>query len=214
MTGRRVTRSTVPRPLGRPKDGVSTETRARLLAVAREEFARDGFDATTNRVIADRVGITTGAIYHYYASKADLYVAVYDEVQRIIYGAFEAAVSSPHSLVDRFGAVLDVAVALNREDSSISGFVVGVAGEARRHPELGALLAPLRAINADFLRRLVHDAADHGELASGIEPEAVEDLLNVVLSGLARLSNQTGDVGRHARAAEALKRSLVGELIR
>ena len=43
-------------------------------------FARDGYEATTNRSIAKASGITSGAIYHYFDSKAELYAAVYEEV--------------------------------------------------------------------------------------------------------------------------------------
>ena len=95
-------------------------------------------------------------------------------------------------------------MALNREDPSIAGFVVGVASEAQRHPELGDLLAPCDG-DADFLQRLVRDAVDAGELADDVDPPAVEDLLNAVLSGLARFSNQTGDSERHARAVAVVE---------
>jgi AcrR family transcriptional regulator len=200
--------------LGRPKDVASAETHERLLQVARRAFARDGFDATTNRHIADAAGITTGAIYHYYPSKADLYVAVYGEVQTIVYGAFEAAIAPHETLVARFGAALDAAVELNREDPSIAGFVVGVASEAQRHPELSALLEAGRRVSTGFLHRLATDAARRGELAADISPEALEDLLNAVLSGLARFSNQTGDSVRHADAVAVLKRFLAGTLMR
>jgi AcrR family transcriptional regulator len=205
-------RQTVQRPLGRPKDGASAETRERLLAVARQAFARDGYDATTNRQIAAAAGITAGAIYHYFDSKADMYVAVYEEVQAKVYGAFERAVTEHDRLIDRFAAALDAAVALNRDDPSIAGFVVGVAGESQRHPELVDLLRPHRNRQSGFLRQLALDAAASGELAADIDPQALEDLLNAVLSGLARFSNQTGDAERHSRAVEALKRFLDGTL--
>jgi AcrR family transcriptional regulator len=200
--------------LGRPKDVASAETHERLLQVARRAFARDGFEATTNRHIADAVGITTGAIYHYYASKADLYVAVYAEVQGIVYTAFEAAVAPHESLVGRFGAALDAAVELNREDPSIAGFVVGVASEAQRHPELRDMLELRRSVSVGFLQRLARDAKARGELQDDISAEALEDLLNAVLSGLARFSNQTGDSVRHANAVAVLKRFLAGTLMR
>lgn len=207
-------RKPAPKRLGRPKDQASAETHERLLAVARSAFARDGFDATTNRRIAEAAGITTGAIYHYYSSKAELYVAVYEAVQTIVYGAFEKAITPHGTLVDRFGAVLDAAVELNRDDPSIAGFVVGVASEAQRHPELRDLIAGIRGTGSGFLRQLAVDAAAHGELAPDISVEALEDLLNAVLSGLARFSNQTGDAGRHAGAVEVLKRFLDGTLMR
>ena len=45
------------------------ETRAMILAAAREMFTRDGYDRTTMRAIADRIGYTATAIYHHFADK-------------------------------------------------------------------------------------------------------------------------------------------------
>lgn len=202
-----------PRALGRPKDVASAATHERLLAVSRQAFARVGLDGTTNRDIATAAGITAGAIYHYYPSKVELYVAVYEEVQVIVYGAFERAVAPHHSLVDRFNAVLDAAVALNRDDPSLAAFVVGVASEADRHPELVERLARAQRVSTRFMHRLAHDAADRGELAADISPAALEDLLNAVLSGLARFSSQTGDSQRHEAAVAVLKRFMAGTLM-
>ncbi len=202
------------RRLGRPPDVASSDTRERLLQVARRSFARHGFEATTNRDIAAATGITTGAIYHYYPSKAELYAAVYEEVQQIVYSAFEAAIVDRHTLGEQFAAVLDTAVEVNREDPSIAAFVVGVATEAQRHPELRELIRQGRSTSAGFLRRLVHSAAARGELADDVSPDALEDLLNAVLSGLARFSDQVGDSSRHAAAVAVLKRFLAGTLLR
>jgi AcrR family transcriptional regulator len=199
--------------LGRPTAQASAETHERLLAVARAAFARDGFDATTNRQLAAAAGITTGAIYHYYPSKAELYAAVYARVQDDVYGAFEAAIVPHQTLVARFSAVLDAAVALNRDDPSIAGFVVGIAGDAQHHPELRELMRGARRTGAGFLRRLVVEAAERGELAPGVSIDAVDDLLTAVLSGLARLSSLTGEAERHACAVDALQRFLAGTLL-
>lgn len=209
-----MTRSTVPRPRGRPKDGVSAETRAKLLVEARKAFARDGYDATTNQTIAERVGITTGAIYHYYASKGELYAAVCEEVQRIVFGAFDEAIAGHTHLLDRYASVLDAAVRLNHDDPSIAGFVSGIPAEAQRHPDLARLLAPQWSTHRGFFTRLVDDAVANGELADDVDPRALRDLLDAVLSGLARFSNMTGDVHRHACAVDVLKRFLSGELLR
>ena len=42
-------------------------------------------------MIADDVGITTGALYHYTESKAELYAAVYCETINEVYTEFETA---------------------------------------------------------------------------------------------------------------------------
>jgi AcrR family transcriptional regulator len=211
---RRIVNEPMPRALGRPRDGDSTETRDRLLRVARRAFARNGYDPTTNKEIADAAGLTTGAIYHYYGSKAELYVAVYEEVQGVVYSSFNAALDDNIGLLDRFAGVLAAAVELNRNDPTISGFVLGVTSEAKRHPELAALLQPLQSVNSVFLSRLVGDARERGELHPEVSVQAVEDLLNAVLSGLVRFSNQVSDSSRHAAAVGALQLFLSGTLVR
>jgi AcrR family transcriptional regulator len=194
--------------LGRPRAVDSAETRSNILDVARRIFARDGYGATTNRSIADEAGITTSAIYHYFPSKAELYGAVYEVVQRIVYDQFELALARPGTLTQRFGWALDASIELNRSDSSIAGFLVAVQSEMQRHPELIELIVPIRTRTATFVSRLVADAEAAHEFAPGVQPLAVEDLLNVVLSGLATFATVTGDPERHEQAIRALQRFL------
>ncbi|MCB0997821.1 MAG: TetR/AcrR family transcriptional regulator [Acidimicrobiales bacterium] len=198
--------------LGRPKDVASAETRERLLCIARRVFAREGYAATTNKVIAEGVGITTGAIYHYYPSKAELFAAVAEQVEQIVDRAFEQAIAPHDTLVDRFVAVLDAAVEMNRHDPSITGFIASVPAEARRHPDLRRLLRATRP-DAPFLRRLAVDAAARGELRPDVSVRALEDLLTAVLAGLALYGDLRGGPERHAAAVAMLKRVLDGTLM-
>jgi len=54
----------------------STNTRAALLAAARELFTEKGFAATGREEIAERAGVTRGALYHHFASKQEAFEAV------------------------------------------------------------------------------------------------------------------------------------------
>ena len=60
-------------PAGR-RPGPS-RTREAILAAAREEFARSGFDATTVRSIAARAGVDPAMIAHHFGSKQQLVLA-------------------------------------------------------------------------------------------------------------------------------------------
>ena len=177
-------------------------------------FARDGYAATTNRAIARSSGLTSAAIYHYFSSKTELYVAVYEEVFDRVYTEFEKAIVGQPTLVAQFTAVLDAAARMNREDPTVPAFVIGVAGDAQRHPELTQLLRPLQRRITTFFRRLVVAAAERGELAADVDVRAVQDLLNAVLTGLARLSAVTADARRHSAAVDALQRVFAGTLLR
>lgn len=197
--------ATQAKKLGRPRDTDSVETRARLLAAARKCFGAHGFDRTTNAQIAQAAGVTSAAIYHYFPSKTDLYAAVFEEVQDYIYDQIETGIAPFETLVDRFSAALDVSVRINREDPSIAGFVVDVAYEVQRHPELTDVVQPQRGRAVGLVRRLCADAYEKGEIRDGVPRAALEDLLSVLLSGLLRFSTLVNNSPRHAGAVEVLK---------
>ncbi|PSK98347.1 TetR family transcriptional regulator [Murinocardiopsis flavida] len=49
-----------------------TDTRERIRSVALELFAQNGFESTSLREIAERLGITKAALYYHFPSKNDL----------------------------------------------------------------------------------------------------------------------------------------------
>lgn len=55
-------------------------TLERIHAAAEKEFLEHGFQAASLRRIVKEAGVTTGAFYGYYASKAELYEALVGEV--------------------------------------------------------------------------------------------------------------------------------------
>ena len=201
---------TTARP-GRPVAGDSAVTRRRILKAARERFAHDGLRATTNRLIADDVGITTSALYHYFASKTELYAAVYCETIDEMYTAFEAAARTESSLLRQFVAVLRCSCELQRADSSITGFIVAVALETQRRPDLQALIAPQRGRHVRFFSDLVDNAAARGEISDDLDREGVADLLGSLMTGLARTAAAAGDLGRYTAAVAVLEQFLDAE---
>src|SRR5438270_13327731 len=54
-------------------------TTAALLAAAATTFAERGFEAATMEQIAERVGLSKGALYYRYKTKEDLFLALLDE---------------------------------------------------------------------------------------------------------------------------------------
>jgi AcrR family transcriptional regulator len=199
--------------VGRPRDGDSAETRRRILRAARVRFARDGFRATTNRLIAADVGITAGAIYHYVDSKAALYADVYCSTIDELYTEFERVAAEHDNLSEQYGAVLRRSAELGIDDPSITGFIVAVAQETQRHPDLLALLTPQRGRHSRFFSGLVDGAAERGELAPGLDRRALADLLGAVMTGLARMSEAAGDPMRYVAAVGVVERILDGTVL-
>lgn len=55
----------------------SETTTRRILAVARERFARDGYAATSLDAVVAGAGVTKGALYHHFGTKEELFEAVF-----------------------------------------------------------------------------------------------------------------------------------------
>src|ERR1039458_7401383 len=60
--------------MGRIAGVTAAETRERLLRAAADVFAGQGFDGTRVARIAEAAGVSNGALYAHFASKADLLV--------------------------------------------------------------------------------------------------------------------------------------------
>lgn len=60
----------------------SDQTRQRLIQCAFEEIHRSGFRSASLEAILESSGVTKGALYHHFSSKAELGYAVIDEVIR------------------------------------------------------------------------------------------------------------------------------------
>ncbi len=56
----------------------SDATRRELLSAARDLFTEHGYTATSTNEIADRAGVTRGALYHHFAAKDELFRAVFE----------------------------------------------------------------------------------------------------------------------------------------
>jgi AcrR family transcriptional regulator len=78
---------------GRPRTKAAQRaaTTRRLIDVARELFARDGYARVGTAEIVRRAGVTRGALYHHFGSKEALFAAVLDDVQRDVAARVAAA---------------------------------------------------------------------------------------------------------------------------
>ena len=193
------------RRLGRPSNSDAVDTRERILREARLAFTTRGFDNTTNREISAGAGITAAAIYHYFPSKVELFVAVYDDVQMKVYGAFEAAVAQRETFLEKFDAIFDTMLELGDEDSMLASFVVGVVTEAEHHPDLAEALKKVAPRNNTFLTSLCIEAQSRRELPESLRVQVAVDVMAGVIGGFARLSVTVRDRQRLRSVANVYK---------
>jgi AcrR family transcriptional regulator len=85
----------------------AARTRADLLAAARAQFAREGFERVTVRSVAAEVGVDQALVLRYFGSKAELFA----EAARLEFSLPDLTGLGPEeiadALVDRFFALFD-----------------------------------------------------------------------------------------------------------
>lgn len=197
--------------LGRPPSTSSADTRRRILDTARAAFATRGYEASTNRSLGAEAGITAGALYHYFGSKIDLYLAVHDDVQKRVYHRFNEAVDGPATFRGQLEAVLDVAHEMNIEDPTLAQFLGSVRVDMRRHPELDAPLRESTVARTNFFDRMVELGERTGEIDPG-DGDRVRALLLTLLIGLT--DAVSGSRTQHRNAVDGIKALVEGKLIR
>lgn len=156
-------------PPGEPKFRRRPADRpAEILAAALEVFAERGFHSARLEEVARRAGVSKGALYLYFETKADLFRAVVSDaispnierVKAMATGAvgFEQAARSGIGMLARTVVT----------DRRITGVVKLVIAESRNHPELATIwhetvVEPgIRMMSAQ-----ITEAQKRGEIRSG-----------------------------------------------
>jgi AcrR family transcriptional regulator len=195
--------------IGRPPDTDPAETRRRIVDAAREVFARRGYAAATNRVIAVASGVTTGAVYHHYNSKAELYRAVHADAHDRVYARFAETARGTAAFIAVFDAVLDAAVELNEGDPSLAAFIGAARVDRRRHQELADVIPDDHIRRAAFVDSMIKIGLATGEVATPRRAE-VAAFVDVVFVGLNDAVSD--DLRKQRRAIASIKSAMRGLL--
>ncbi|MFT3815961.1 MAG: CerR family C-terminal domain-containing protein [Acidovorax sp.] len=180
-------------------------TRARILEVAGERFAADGFAETTSKAIAAQAGVDLASINYHFGSRSGLYQAVLLEAHRrlVDYADLRQLADSPVPAADKLKALLGQLVQRATEDSEGWHLTV-LAGE---------LLAPSShlevLLQSEVPMKISLVIAILAEI-TGIpasDPALLRCLLSIVAPCLVLLISRRGlpgplqEVGRMPRAA-------------
>jgi AcrR family transcriptional regulator len=82
-------------------------TRRALVRAGRELFGTRGYTAVSVEAIAGRARVTTGALYHHFRDKRDLFRAVFESVSADLAGRITAASAQPGDIWDQLIAACD-----------------------------------------------------------------------------------------------------------
>jgi TetR/AcrR family transcriptional regulator len=152
-------------------DRTTAERRQRVIDVAVSEFAAGGYSATNINDIAKKAGISIGAMYSYFASKEDLFLAV---------------VNSAYMLLET--VLNEVRVKHTDIFEMLAGLLAASREYALRYPELNQIYLDLttqglsqmasrlsnkiESITVQLYRDVIREAKETSQIAQDVDEEA------------------------------------------
>ncbi|MFI9596780.1 TetR/AcrR family transcriptional regulator [Nonomuraea sp. NPDC052265] len=155
--------------MGRIAGVTAAETRQRLLRAAAEAFAERGYDGTRVADIAAAAGVSNGALYAHFASKAELLVAALRAHGRRRLADLFAA-DPDRSVPD---LLLEIGRWLPQRRDARGYLIVEALVAARRDEDVARPMRDYVGERAGSMAALARLAQDRGELDPALSPAAL-----------------------------------------
>jgi AcrR family transcriptional regulator len=183
----------------------STERRGEIVRAVLTLAREHGPDAITTQAIADRIGVTQGALFRHFPDKSAIWLAVFEWVRGALVAGFEAAIRDTASPLGR----------LERAFLAHVAFVAAHPGVPRalfhelQYTGDSPVRIAVRSMVGDYRRRvgrLLEDAKASGEIRREVDTALATVLFIGAVQGLvihAALTDE-GALARNGRAMFAL----------
>jgi AcrR family transcriptional regulator len=170
--------------MGRIAGVTAAQTRERLLLAAADVFAQRGYDGTRVADIALAAGVSSGALYAHFGSKADLLVAALrTHGPRLLAEALAADPDRP--ITD---LLLLIGQRLPRRRDARGYLIVEALVAARRDEDVARPMRDYVGERGDWLAELVRAAQADGELDPSLSPSALAHLCLLLAMGSALIT--------------------------
>jgi TetR/AcrR family transcriptional regulator len=199
--------STASSPLRRRRlssDQRQRETVAAVLALAREQ----GPDAITTHAIAERMGVTQGALFRHFPDKQAIWLAVFAWVREALGARLEEAIGGARSPLNALEHAFEAHVAFVAENPGVPRMLF----HELQYPATSPVRMEVRTMVVGYrkrLRALFADAKMRGELPASLNVDLAPVLFIGAVQGLVIQSALEGE----DRASTRRARSAFGLLL-
>jgi AcrR family transcriptional regulator len=144
----------------RPKGDKRARTRAKLLEAARELIREKGYERTTLQDVAQRAGMTSGAIYGNFKNRDELFIAL----AQVYWAPIVPTFSPGSSFAEKMRALAEATIAAIPERRLAAGGRLTGMAYALTHEEIRARVREVTEKSFDAGAAWVRSVADESEL--------------------------------------------------
>ena len=174
------------------------ETKQKLLQTALNLIWQSSYDSVGIVQICAQAGMTKGAFYHYYKSKADLATAAFEEHWERVRVDFDRVFSSQHSPLERVDKYCELIISMQTKRQAQAGSVVGCpfisCGQSTTEDKLKNLSAEIVERMTKYFASLVADAQREGIVAPDLDCLEIARYMYEFVQGVLTLGRVRNDL--------------------
>lgn len=158
---------------------LSEEKRERILRVAREEFADNGFENTSIQQIAKKSCISVGSVYKYFENKEMLFNFVVQDGLSLLEELLLGLASSREDIIVKAEKIIRALLRFSREKPELIKLYCSLTTGGNSE-FLNELSQRIEAVSASIYTQAISLAQETGDVREGINPAYFAFLLDSI----------------------------------
>lgn len=186
-----------------------TNTKSRILKVARNLYSTHGFGGTSLGDIITAAGITKGAFYHYFKGTAALCEDLLDEVVAD-YQQLAQSIDPDLAPIEQLRNMLETLARLNASGQWVNcRLILRLSAESHEsRPQLQRKLAGFWQWYTEFFEQLILKCRSAGAISTQLDPKTQTRLVMSILAGLVTLEKISPSASAFGNLADLVINSL------
>lgn len=149
---------------------IPEEKQQRILDAAILEFAANGFPGANINTIAEKAGISIGAMYKYFGSKEDLFLTIIERAQGLLSQVLDDIDRSSGDVFDKIEKMVRTAQQYARQYPELHQIYLDLTSEGLSQLSR-RLSGKMEAITVRFYETLIDPAVEQGMLDRRLDPK-------------------------------------------
>lgn len=162
---------------------ISEEKRNKILLVAVNEFADNGFENANINVIAKKAQVSVGSLYKYFDTKTDLFLTSVNYGIQNLDSVIESVISSDIPIMAKLENLIRIAIDYSRKNGELIRLYNVLTNEG--NSDLAKTIASdMESITSAAYKRAIIEGQVNGEIRRDIDPGMAAYLVDNILMNI------------------------------
>ena len=164
-------------------NNISEEKRNKILSVAINEFACNGFENANINTIAKKAQVSVGSLYKYFDTKTDLFLTSVNYGIQNLEAVMEEVIVSDVPIMEKFEKLIRIAIESSRRDNILIK-LYNVVTSQTNSAVAKTVATQMEGITCEAYKRVIADGQEQGEIRKDIDPGMAAYLVDNILMNI------------------------------